>query len=178
MSITLHSKDEKPFSKICDDGYISINTVNVWWHDSFNSIKNGSQNSYTLKYDGYRTFLLIKSSRSGKIYLIYKEGDTIISWSKANKSDFIKYGNYQEMQSQYVDNGVRKFKIIEIKNTIDIQLLSLEEIKNNNWKIRQHFAILHHTLKDYFAKNKATTTNNAGHVLFNKIFIRHISQFA
>jgi len=178
MSITLHAKDEKTFRKICDDGCISIDTVNVWWLDSFNSIKNGSQNSDTLKYDGYRTFLLRKSSRSRKIYLIYKEGDTIISWAKANKSDFIKYGNYQEMQSQYVDNGVRKFKIIEIKNTIDIQLLSLEEIKNNNWKIRQHFAILHHALKNHFVKNKAMTTNKAGQVLFNKRCIRHISQFA
>jgi len=93
MSITPHAKDEKSFSKICDDGCISIDTVNIYWLDSFNSIKNGSQNSDTLKYDGYRTFLLRKSGRSGTIYLIYKEGEEIISWSKVTKDDFIKYGN-------------------------------------------------------------------------------------
>ena len=51
------------------------------------------------------------------------------------------------------------------------------QIRLNNQIRREHFAILHHALKNHFATNKATTTNKAVQVLFNRRFNMHISQY-
>jgi hypothetical protein len=93
--------------------------------------------------------------------------------------------DYQYTQSYYCPEFYRRPTSLSqfacISFSKDTQLLfdrlNLSALKDNNWKIRQHFAILHNALKNHFATNKAKTTNKAGQVLFNKRCIRHILQY-
>jgi outer membrane receptor protein involved in Fe transport len=67
--------------------------------------------------------LIIKAQKKFENGLSF--GFENISASSVGKSDFIKYGNYTNMQSQYVDNGIRKFKTVEVENKMNVKLLSL-----------------------------------------------------
>jgi len=54
--------------------------------------------------------------------------------------------------------------------------INVKRIKENNWKIRKYFAIFSVALVNFYKKNKAKRTNNAGRVFFNRIFNKHIAQ--
>jgi hypothetical protein len=89
---------------------------------------------------------------------------------------------YENIELQDIIDGARIIKIMKVPRyfgsySINRSLSYLKSINNSNWKIRQHFAILHYALKNHFATNKATTTNKAGQVLFNRRFNMHISQY-
>jgi hypothetical protein len=77
---------------------------------------------------------------------------------------------------QFANNGIRQFITVTTDNS-NIQSLSLKDIKNNNWHIRKHFAILCITLRIYFIKNNKKAINNADKVFNYSRFNRHIAQF-
>ena len=77
---------------------------------------------------------------------------------------------------QFANNGIRQFIAITTYNSNIWRLLSLEDVRKNNWNVRKHFAILCITLKKYFVKNKITT-NKASQVFNCLRFNKHIAQF-
>jgi len=123
---------------------------------------------------------------TNNIHLFYKEPPLT---KQEKKSKLIRkmtnFLDYQYTQSYYCPEfyirptSISQFACISFSK--DTQLLfdrlNLSALKDNNWKIRQQFATLHHGLKNHFVTNKAKTTNKAGQVLFNRRFNRHISQF-
>ena len=90
---------------------------------------------------------------------------------------------YEFIEIQVIIDGARINKIMKEPryfgkcSSIDRSPSYLNIVKNNNWEIRKHFAILHHALKNHFAKNKKIKSNKAGQVLSNQRLIRCISQY-